>query len=184
MRYGGLNFFGTDISPGFYSERGFEPEFVPFGQIAEDASTLFRQYATDFAPDQTALDFWNSRIAQVGYNNALREFVSPRDINAPRNRTMFADPDYVALQSRMAAGFAPVPVMPQATFRSGVAGYTPMIPTGFQFGVPEVFAPRVVFQPGAFDPGVIGPDGTWTPTPPASSTPVTPVPLPPINEPE
>lgn len=86
IAYGGGNFFSVPIQQGFYSERGFEPGFMPFGQ---------------------------------GY----------------------------------------------PTFRSGVAGYTPMVPTGFEFGIPQVFAPRVVFQPGVFDPGIIGEDGTWRPTP-------------------
>ena len=86
VSYGGGNFFSVPIQQGFYSERGFEPGFMPFG------------------------------------------------------------PGY-------------------PTFRSGVAGYTPMVPTGFEFGIPQVFAPRVVFQPGVFDPGIIGEDGTWRPTP-------------------
>ena len=88
MRYGGFNFFNTPLQSGFYSERGFEPGYLPFG------------------------------------------------------------PGY-------------------PTFRSGVSGYTPLTQTGFQFGVPEIMAPRVVFQPGVFDPGIIGEDGTWRPTPPA-----------------
>ena len=66
-------------------------------------------------------------------------------------------------------GLGPMPisgrVMPQATFRSGVAGYTPFAPTGFQFGVPQFTYNQRTFTPGTFDPGVIGPDGTWTPTP-------------------
>jgi hypothetical protein len=86
MRYGGFNFLATPLESGFYSERGFEPGYLPFG-----------------------------------YG--------------------------------------------QPMFRSGVSGYTPMVPTGFEFGIPEVFAPRTVFQPGAFDPGIINPDGTWRPTP-------------------
>ena len=39
-----------------------------------------------------------------------------------------------------------------------------MVPTGFQFGVQDVLAPRVVFQPGAFDPGMVNAEGTWMPT--------------------
>jgi hypothetical protein len=166
MRYGGSNFMATPISPGFYSERGFEPTFVPFGQVTpRTAQTMFDEYATGFRPDQGALDFWNNQIKTFGYEGALRNFLNPSDMNAPRAETMFADPQAQFMQNRLAAGFAPPPVMPKATFRSGVAGYTQMVPMGFEFGTPEIFAPRVVFQPGAFDPGIIGPDGTWRPTP-------------------
>lgn len=162
--YGGYNFMATPLSPGFYSERGMERGFVPFGQGMLDANAMFGQYATNFTPDQTALDFWNNKIATLGYQGALNEFLNPSDMNAPRNQTMFADPDYAFAQSQLAAGFAPPTVMPQATFRSGVAGYTPMTPTGFQFGVAPVTAPRYSFTAGQFDPGVIGADGTWVPT--------------------
>jgi hypothetical protein len=37
-------------------------------------------------------------------------------------------------------------------FRSGVAGYTPNLPTGFQFGAPPVNATFREYQPGAFQP--------------------------------
>ena len=38
------------------------------------------------------------------------------------------------------------------TFRSGVAGYTPNLPTGFQFGAPPVNATFQQYRPGAFQP--------------------------------
>jgi hypothetical protein len=60
------------------------------------AGNLFSIYATGYAPDQAALDFWNSRIATVGYDAAVNEFLNPQDLNAPRVNTMFGDPDYIA----------------------------------------------------------------------------------------
>lgn len=75
--FGGSNFVPVNIPQGFYSERGLESSFIPFGQ--------------EGAP----------------------------------------------------------------TFRSGVAGYTPRIPAGFQFGAPVIEAPVNVFTPGRFDPKAI-----------------------------
>lgn len=247
MTYGGLNFFGTPLQGGYYSETGFEPTFRPFGGAAggQDAASmfatyatgftpdvtalnfwnnkiatqgyqsalneflnpsdvnaprtqtmyadpqylaatgrgpvgmgepgaigggmaqsLFNQYATGFTPDQAALDFWNNKIATQGYQATLNEFLNPSDMNAPRNATMFQDPDYAFGRSQIAAGFTPPAPIPQGTFRSGVAGYTPLAPTGFQFGVQPVTAPRYVFQPGVFNPGYIDQEGNWFPTAP------------------
>ena len=42
------------------------------------------------------------------------------------------------------------------TFRSGVAGYNPSLPTGFQFGAPVIEAPVNVFTPGRFNPDASG----------------------------
>lgn len=89
MSFAGSDFRPSFVQPGFYSERGFEPEFVGFG-----------------------------------------------------------------------------PEGP--TFRSGVAGYGFGVPTGFQFGIPQVQAQFTPFLAGAFDPGIINPDGTWRPTPNAA----------------
>jgi Domain of unknown function (DUF4214) len=86
MSFAGSNFVPSYVQPGFYSERGFEPEFVGFGE-------------------------------------------------AP-------------------------------TFRSGVFGYNPNIPQGFQFGMPNVTQSFTPFVPGAFDPGYIDEKGDWKPTPP------------------
>ena len=76
--FGGSNFVPVNIPQGFYSERGLESSFIPFGQ--------------EGAP----------------------------------------------------------------TFRSGVAGYTPNIPAGFQFGAPVVQAPINLFTPGQFNAEAIG----------------------------
>ena len=48
-------------------------------------------------------------------------------------------------------GFTPIGTE-GTTFRSGVAGYTPNIPTGFQFGAPPVNATFQPYRPGAFQP--------------------------------
>jgi hypothetical protein len=76
--FGGSNFVPTPLTGQFYSERGLEEQFVPFGQ--------------ESAP----------------------------------------------------------------TFRSGVSGYTPTVPVGFQFGAPVVQAPVNVFTPGRFNPDAAG----------------------------
>lgn len=51
-------------------------------------------------------------------------------------------------------GYTPLGEGP--TFRSGVAGYTPNIPTGLQFGTSVVQAPINLFTPGQFDPNATG----------------------------
>lgn len=48
-------------------------------------------------------------------------------------------------------GFTPIGTE-GTTFRSGVAGYTPNLPTGFQFGAPPVNATFQQYRPGAFQP--------------------------------
>lgn len=53
-------------------------------------------------------------------------------------------------------GFIPFGTEGAPTFRSGVAGYIPNLPVGFQFGAPVVQAPVNVFTPGQFDPNAIG----------------------------
>jgi hypothetical protein len=72
--FGSSNFVPTPLTGQFYSERGLESDFIPFGQVG--------------GPE----------------------------------------------------------------FRSGVSGFTPNLPTGFQFGAPVVQAPVNVFTPGQFDP--------------------------------
>lgn len=49
------------------------------------------------------------------------------------------------------SGFTPFGAEGAPTFRSGVAGYNPLVPTGFQFGAPVVQAPVNIFTPGRFD---------------------------------
>lgn len=53
-------------------------------------------------------------------------------------------------------GFIPFGTEGAPTFRSGVAGYIPNLPVGFQFGAPVVEAPIGTFLPGQFDPNAIG----------------------------
>ena len=48
------------------------------------------------------------------------------------------------------SGYTPLGVAGNPVFRSGVAGYTPTLPTGFQFGVPPVNAVVPQFIPGEF----------------------------------
>ena len=54
------------------------------------------------------------------------------------------------------SGFIPFGAENAPTFRSGVAGYTPNIPTGLQFGTSTVQAPINVFTPGQFNAEAIG----------------------------
>jgi hypothetical protein len=57
--------------------------------------------------------------------------------------------------------FSPIGQGP--TFRSGVAGYTQNLPTGFNFGVTPVLAQNPVFTPGTFNPNATGYDQAGNP---------------------
>lgn len=58
-------------------------------------------------------------------------------------------------------GFTPIGTE-GTTFRSGVAGYTPNLPTGFQFGAPLVNATFQPYKPGAFQPEGVATGGFIT----------------------
>ena len=52
-------------------------------------------------------------------------------------------------------GFIPFGQINAPQFRSGVAGFTPQLPTGLQYGTETVQAPVNLFTPGRFDPNAI-----------------------------
>lgn len=60
-------------------------------------------------------------------------------------------------------GFIPFGQANAPQFRSGVAGFTPNLPTGLQFGTQTVEAPINVFTPGVFDVNAIGYDAQGNP---------------------
>jgi hypothetical protein len=82
------------------------------------AGNLFRLYATDYTYDQDAINFWNNKIATMGYDAAVNEFLNPQDPNAPRNKIMFLDPDYIA---RMGNRQQPPPPITPPTVTPGGA---------------------------------------------------------------
>ncbi len=95
------------------------------------AMELFNLYATNYRPDQAALDFWNGRIAAVGFEAARNEFLRPSDPNAPRNTTMFTDPDYLAWKNAQ-PGTNPPPatVIPGGSTPISNANLTNVLPGG------------------------------------------------------
>lgn len=87
----------------------------------------------------------NENLAKI-VNNALQtaqgRFGQPLDLVTPLSPGFYSE-----------RGFEPefVPLGEGPVFRSGVAGYTENLPTGFTFGVPPVNTPIPVFTPGEFD---------------------------------
>lgn len=87
-----------------YAAMQADPDFLrATGKLVEkvaskptEAENLFNTYATGFNPGQTGIDFWNQQIEEKGYQNALADFLTPEDPNAPRFATMQKDPDYAS----------------------------------------------------------------------------------------
>lgn len=81
-------------------------------------------------------------------NNTLRtlygQFGGAQDMVTPLTGQYYSE-------AGLQPGFTPVGT-PGTTFRSGVAGYTPNLPTMFQFGAPPVDASFQQYRPGAFQP--------------------------------
>jgi hypothetical protein len=76
--------------------------------------------------------------------NIYGEFGGAQDMATPLTGQYYSEAGLQPAYTPPAAG--------QNTFRSGVAGYTPNLPTMFQFGAPPVDATFQQYRPGAFQP--------------------------------
>jgi len=83
---------------------------------------------------------------QVGnlVNTLYGQFGGEQDMITPLTGQYYSE-------SGLQQGYTP-PGAPGTMFRSGVAGYTPNLPTMFQFGAPPVDASFQQYRPGAFQP--------------------------------
>lgn len=85
---------------------GYGSELIGGDTTSTTARDLFDYYATGFNPDQAAIDFWNNKIATLGYENTLNEFLNPAQGSAaPRFSVMSQDPDYLKVAK-------PIPATP------------------------------------------------------------------------
>lgn len=91
-------------------------------------------------------------------NNVLRTlygtFGGAQDMATPLSGQYYSE-------AGLQPGYTPVGT-PGTTFRSGVAGYTPNLPTAFQFGQPPVNATFQQYRPGAFQPAGVTTGGFIT----------------------
>ena len=84
-------------------------------QVNPQAAEMFNLFATGYTPDTSALQFWSDKIGNLGYQNALQEFLNPKDVNAPRSQAMLADPEYLT-----ATGRGPASQLPDEEFKQAM----------------------------------------------------------------
>ena len=85
---------------------------------------------------------FRNRVNQV-LQNLYGRFGQENTLQTPLTGSYYSER---GLESR----YTPLGVAGNPVFRSGVAGYTPTLPTGFQFGIPPVNAVVPQFIPGEF----------------------------------
>ncbi len=68
---------------------------VTYNPAQSVAEQWFATYATSFSPPAETIDWWNARIASVGADAALTQFLNPNP-SAPRLDALLSDPDYAA----------------------------------------------------------------------------------------
>jgi hypothetical protein len=129
----------------------YTPSYVMFGQ------EMVKQNITNpFAPNIYTAP------TMVGPGSVATPETLPGLLAQTVNRS-FAGSNFVPVnipqgfysERGLETGFIPFGSENAPEFRSGVSGYTPNIPMGFQFGAPVVQAPINVFTPGRFDPKAI-----------------------------
>ena len=94
--------------------------------------------------------------AQIGNltNTLYNQFGGDQDMLTPLTGQYYSE-------SGLQPGYTP-PGAPGTMFRSGVAGYTPDLPTMFRFGAPPVDASFQQYRPGAFQPAGVTTGGFIT----------------------
>jgi hypothetical protein len=132
-------------------------------QLGEDADIMFGQemvkqnITNPFAPNvYTAPTNYGpesvvtpENFAGLLSNTVNRSFAGSNFVPTPMTPQFYSE-------QGLEQGFIPFGTEGAPTFRSGVAGYIPNLPVGFQFGAPVVEAPINTFLPGQFDPNAIG----------------------------
>lgn len=127
------------------------------------------------------LDYPFGQDAYQGYNTMMTQpnVVTPQNFNQKINQLLatlgqeynlgFGGANYMATpltgqyysETGLQPGFTPFGTE-GTMFRSGVAGYTNQLPTGFQFGAPPVNATFREYRPGAFQPADVTTGGFIT----------------------
>lgn len=131
----------------------------------------FGSYPANFAVadalKRAGIDYAFGPEAYQGYDTMMtpENVVTPQNFQSQLNKVLdmsFGGMNFVPTNVGggyySERGFEPgyTPIGEAPTFRSGVAGYTPNIPTGLQFGTNVVQAPVNLFTPGQFNPLATG----------------------------
>ena len=96
---------------------------------------------------------FNQRVNEL-LSSLGQQFGGAQDLVTPLTGQYYSE-------SGLQPGYTP-PAAGQNTFRSGVAGYTPELPTMFQFGAPPVDTSFQQYRPGAFQPAGVTTGGFIT----------------------
>ena len=110
----------------------------PFGQEA------YQGYDTRTGQANVVTDANFNRQVNSLLSNLSTQFGGANAMQTPLTGQYYSE-------AGLQPGFTPVGT-PGTTFRSGVAGYTPNLPTAFQFGAPPVNTMIQQYRPGAFQP--------------------------------
>jgi hypothetical protein len=110
----------------------------PFGQEA------FQGYDTRTGQANVVNDQNFNRQVSNLVSNLYGQFGGANDMATPLTGQYYSE-------AGLQPGFTPFGTE-GTTFRSGVAGYTPNLPTAFQFGAPPVNTTFQQYRPGAFQP--------------------------------
>ena len=123
-----------------------------------ELANAYRAAGLDFPFGQEAFQGYDTRTGQANLvndqnfntqvgnlvNTLYGQFGGAQDIATPLTGQYYSE-------AGLQPGFTPFGTE-GTTFRSGVAGYTPNLPTMFQFGAPPVDASFQQYRPGAFQP--------------------------------
>ena len=141
--------------PGFYQSNfaladayraaGLDFPFGPEAFSGYDTRTGQGNVVTD--------ENFNSQVGNL-VNTLYGQFGGEQDMITPLSGQYYSE-------AGLQPGFTPFGT-PGTTFRSGVAGYTPNLPTMFQFGAPPVDASFQQYRPGAFQPAGVTTGGFIT----------------------
>jgi hypothetical protein len=141
--------------PGFYQSNfaladayraaGLDFPFKPEAFSGYDTRTGQGNVVTD--------ENFNSQVGNL-VNTLYGQFGGEQDMITPLSGQYYSE-------AGLQPGFTPF-AAGQNTFRSGVAGYTPNLPTMFQFGAPPVDATFQQYRPGAFQPAGVTTGGFIT----------------------
>ena len=122
--------------------------YFPFGADA------FSGYDTRTDQSNVVTDAnFNNQVGNL-VNTLYGQFGGAQDMVTPLTGQYYSE-------SGLQQGYTP-PGAPGTMFRSGVAGYTPNLPTMFQFGAPPVDASFQQYRPGAFQPAGVTTGGFIT----------------------
>jgi hypothetical protein len=130
----------------------YTPSYIMFGQemVKQNITNPFAPNVytapTNYGPESVVTP---ENFAGLLSNTVNRSFAGSNFVPTPMTPQFYSE-------RGLESSFIPFDAKGAPTFRSGVAGYIPNLPVGFQFGAPIVEAPIDTFLPGQFDPNAIG----------------------------